>query len=640
MATGFRNKILRINLSEGSIKVEQPGEAFFRKYLGGNTMVAYFLNKEVSGDCDPLGPENKVIIAPSVITGSPVPGTSRFTVGAKSPLTEGFGNSEAGGFFGPELKFAGYDAIVVEGKSPEPCYISITNEEVKINDAKHLWGKETGPVQEAIREEMDENKARVLQAGPAGENLVRFAALSNNLKHWNGRTGMGAVFGSKNLRAVAVRGSDKDFMKNADEVMKLTRWFNSNWKDHEGISGFLVNGTYQLVTILSGMGILPTRNFQESTFEHAEAIDGAKMNDEIRVKREACYACPVRCKQVVKHESKDPMRNVDPAYGGPEYETMGSIGSSCGIPDMVSVCKGNELVARYGMDSIGTGMTIAFAMECFERGIISKEDTGGLELRFGNTEAYLQIIEMIAKREGFGDVLAEGSYRAARKIGRGAEAYAMTSKKMEFAAHEPRGKWNVGLGYAVSPNGADHVVVEHDHCFMGEPNTDPDALVDGDLFTLFRFGIREPLEPQSLDHNKIRAFVVLQKLWSIMDTLDICIFLVEPSRRMLTLQHVADLVGNITGWDMTLEELIRTAERGITLSRLFNAKCGITSKDEVLPDRVFTPLPSGAIKGAAMDREAFDFAKSMYYQMTGMDEEGKPLYGRLLELEVEDHWFD
>lgn len=639
MAHGFRNKILRINLSSGTVKIEAPGEEFFKRFLGGHTLAAWYLNKEVSGDCDPLGPDNKIIIAPSVITGSPVPGTSRFSVVSKSPLTDAYGKSEAGGFFGPELKFAGYDAIIVEGKSPEPCYVSIKDDEVEIRSATHLWGKETGPVQDAIREEMDEARARVLQTGPAGENLVRFAALSNDLKHWNGRGGMGAVFGSKNLRAIAVKGGDKDFMKEVDKVREYTKWFNKSWKEHAGLPGFGDAGTGGgLVTILDELGILPTHNFQRGSFEHAAKIDGTEINKTIRLKREACYACPVKCKQVVKNISDDESKNVDPAYGGPEYETLGSIGSNCGIPDVVSICKGNELIARYGMDSISTGQTIAFAMECFEKGIISKEDTGGLELVFGNEEAFLKIIEMIAKREGFGDVLAEGAYRAAEKIGKDSQKYAMTSKKLEFAAHEARGKWNVGLGYAVSPNGADHVVVEHDHVFMNEPNTDPDALVDGDVFTLFQFGIREPLEPVSLDYEKIRAFVILQKLWGIMDMLDICIFLAQPSRRMIMLEHLPKLVNHITGWDLSLNELITSAERGLVMARLFNAKCGITSKDEDLPERAFQGLLNGALEGVGINRDDFEEAKKIYYHMTGMDEEGKPLYGKVVEMRVEDLW--
>ncbi|WP_430934200.1 aldehyde ferredoxin oxidoreductase family protein [Saccharicrinis sp. 156] len=636
MAFGFRDKILRINLTDSSIKIERPGEDFFKQYIGGTNIIGYFLNKEVGGAVDPLSPENKIIVAPSVITGSPVAGTSRFSVGAKSPLTEGFGKSEAGGFFGPELKFAGWDAIIVEGKAAEPCYICIKDDKVEIKSAKHLWGKDTGPVQEMIREEMGEKKARVLQTGPAGENLVRFAAVCNELKHWNGRGGMGAVFGSKNLRAIAVKGDDREFMKEAVKVKEYAQWFGKNWKNHDSLDGFGKVGTMGLPTILSGMGILPTHNFQMGEFEHAEKIDRITIEKEMEMKREGCFACPVRCKQVVKKESKDPDKNIDPAYGAPEYETLGSIGSNCGIPNAVTVCKGNEMTARFGMDSIGLGMTIAFAMECYEKGIITKEDTDGLELVFGNEEAFLRIIEKIAFRKGFGDILAEGSYRAAQKIGGDAPKYAMTAKKMEFAAHEGRGKWNVALGYAVSPNGGDHVVVEHDHCFMGEPNEDPKALVDGNVFSLFNYGIRKPLEPCSLDHEKVRAFVILQKLWGVMDMLDICIFLAEPSRRMILMEHLPDLVNHVTGWDLSLNELIIAAERSIVMGRLFNAKCGITSKDEGLPERVFTPMTNGAIKGVAIDKKEFEEAKELYYHMAGMDENGAPLKGKLVELRLEE----
>lgn len=636
MAFGFRNKILRVNLSTGKISVDSPGEEFFKKYLGGTNIIGYFLNKEVPGDADPLGPENNIIVAPSIITGSPVPGTSRFSVGAKSPLTEGFGKSEAGGFFGPELKFAGWDAIIVEGKSPKPCYLSIINDKVEIKDASHLWGKDTGPVQEAIRQEMGEPKARVLQTGPAGERLVRFAAVCNELKHWNGRGGMGAVFGSKNLRAIAVKGDNREFMKESQKIMDYAQWFGKNWKKHESLESFGKTGTMGLPAILSSMGILPTHNFQMGEFEHAEAISAEAIHQQIGHKREGCFACPVRCKQVVKNESKDPDKNIDPAYGAPEYETLGSIGSNCGIPDAVTVCKGNELTARFGMDSISLGMTIAFAMECYEKGILTKEDTDGLDLTFGNEKAFLRIIEKIANRDGIGDILAEGAYRAAQKFGGDAPKYAMTSKKLEFAAHEGRGKWNVALGYAVSPNGADHVVVEHDHCFMGEPIEDPEALVDGNVYSLFNWGIRKPLEPCSLDHDKVRAFVVLQKLWAIMDILDICIFLIEPSRRMMLLNHLPDLVNHITGWDLSLNEIIMAAERSIVMGRLFNGRCGIDAKDEILPERVFTPMTNGAIKGVAIDKTQFEEAKKLYYQMTGMNEKGIPLEGKLVELRLEE----
>lgn len=634
MSYGYKNKILRINLTESSIKIESPGEAFFKKYLGGTNMIGYFLNKEVSGDADPLGPDNKIIVAPSVVTGSPIPGSSRFSVGAKSPLTDGFGKSEAGGFFGPELKFAGFDVIIVEGKAEKPCYISIINDKVEIKDASHMWGKDTGPVQDMIREEMGEKRARVLQTGPAGENLIRFAAVTNELKHWNGRGGMGAVFGSKNLRAIAVRGTDKDFIKEIDKIKAYTQDFSKKWKDNDSLVGFGPAGTMELVTILNGMGLLPTRNFQQSVFEGAEKIDGPVIQEKMGFKREGCYACPIRCKQVVKHESQDPSRNVDPAYGAPEYETMGALGSNCANDDPITVCKGNELVARAGLDSIGLGMTIAFAMELYERGIITKEDTGGLELNYGNGESFLEMIRLIVNREGIGDVFAEGVYRAAEKIGKGAMQYAMHTKKMEFAAHEPRGKWNVGLGYAVSPNGADHVVVEHDHVFMGEPDTREN--IGGNVSTLFDWGIREPLDPLSLDNNKVRAFIVLQKLWAVSDMLDFCIFLTEPSRRLIMMKHMPDLINNITGWDITLNEVLMAAERGIVMARLFNGKCGITAKDEVLPERMFEPLPNGPLEGVKIDRARFEEAKELYYHMAGMDENGLPLKGKMVELFLEE----
>lgn len=636
MSFGYKNRVLRVNLTDSKVSIESPGEEFFKKYMGGTNMIGYYLNKEVAGDVDSLSPENKIVVAGSIITGAPIPGTSRFSVGAKSPLTDGFGKSEAGGFFGPELKWAGYDIIIVEGKAANPVYLSIINDKVEIKDASHMWGKDTGPVQDMIREEMGEKRARVLQTGPAGENLVRFAGLTNELKHWNGRGGMGAVFGSKNLRAIAVKGDDKDFMKEADAIKDYTKWFAKNWKSHDSLAPFGEAGTMELVTILDSMGILPTRNFQQGSFEDAAKIDGPVIQEQIGHKREGCFACPIRCKQVVKHESEDPNKNVDPAYGAPEYETMGALGSNPAISDLITVCKGNELTARYGMDSIGLGMTIAFAMELWQRGIITEKDTNGLVLEYGNNESFLEIIRQITFREGFGDILAEGTYRAAQKIGGDAPKYAITAKKMEFAAHEPRGKWNVGLGYAVSPNGGDHVVVEHDHCFMGEPNTDPDALVNGDVFPLFDYGIRKPMDPCSLDNDKVRAFVILQKMWAVMDMLDICIFLVEPSRRMITLKKLPELINNITGWDITLNELIMAGERSVVMGRLFNGKCGIDAKDETLPERMFTPLENGALEGMKIDKEQFEHAKKLYYHMAGMDANGLPLEGKMVELFLEE----
>ncbi len=640
MSYGYKDNILRINLTTREVTVEHPGDAFYRQYLGGTAVGAYYLNKEVDGECDALSPENKIIISTSVVTGAPVPGTSRFSVCAKSPMTNGFGKSESGGFFGPELKFAGFDAVIVEGKADAPCYIWIKDGVVELRDASALWGRETGDVQEAIREELGDNRIRVLQTGPGGEKLVRFAALCNDLKHWNGRGGMGAVFGSKNLRAIAVRGTQKPEMKNKDEVMAFTKWFSQVGMTHpDGIKGFGEGGTSQFLTALDGLGILPTRNFQSGTFEHAKEICGTTMNVDVLIKRESCYACPVRCKRVVENKSDDADRNVDPTYGGPEYETLGAMGSNCGMGDLIAVCKGNELVGRFGLDCISTGMTIAFAMECFEKGLITLEDTGGIDYSFGSKD-YLRIIESIAKREGFGDVLAEGSYRAARKIGKGAEKFVMHSKGLEMAAHEPRGKWNVALAYAVAPQGADHVVVEHDHVLMGEPVEDPDHIGGGDVFPLYKWGVRKAIDPLDLSHQKIHSFVVLQKLWSIYDTLDLCIFLGEPGRRLVTMEHILKYMNDITGWDMYMDELMDRGEKAILLGRLFNAKCGFSAKDDTLPERMFEPIGGGAIAEEKVPRDLFEEGKKIYYDMIGLDRDGKPLYGRICELGLEELWFD
>ncbi|MGL1892296.1 MAG: aldehyde ferredoxin oxidoreductase family protein [Spirochaetaceae bacterium] len=634
MVYGIRNRILRVNLTTKEISVENPGEEIFKKYIGGKTLGAYYLNKEVDPKCDPLSPENKVFVFLSPLTGAPIPGTSRFSVLSKSPISDAFGDGEAGGFFGPELKFAGFDGIIIEGKCDSPCYLSIIDDDIQIKDAANLWGKDTGVVEKLIREENEQPRMRVLQTGPAGENMVRFAALTNELKHWNGRCGHGAVFGSKNLRAIAVKGSSKIVMKNGAAVKEYIKEFSANARESQALKDFGNCGTSGLVEILSDMGILPTENFAKGSFDHAKDIDGIKMNNELLVKRESCFACPVRCKRVV--ESKDEKMPIDKDYGGPEYETLGALGSNCGIKDIKTVCKANELCGRYGMDTIGAGMTIGFAIECYQKGFLTKEDTGGLELKFGDGELLLQLLEMIGKREGFGDVLAEGSYRLSEKLGEETKAFCMTSKKMEFAAHEPRGKWNVGLGYALSPNGADHVVVEHDHGFIGEPDITDDKQSGDLIYPLFKFGIRKSIDPLSLDNDKLRLFVVLQKLWCLCDTLDVCIFLAAPSRRFSSIEDLLNALNNITGWDLSLIELMQVGERATVLARHFNARCGITSKDETLPDRSFEPLENGPLKGIAIDREAFEKAKRLYYQMTGMDNEGRPLDGKMVEMQLEE----
>lgn len=621
MSFGYTGNILRINLTTSSITVEHQDEAFYKKYLGGRNVAAYYMLKEIPVDTDPLSPENKLIATTSVITGTPLPGSARHTLAAKSPLTGGFGDSEAGGYWGPELKFAGYDTVIVEGRSDKPVYIMIKDQEVQILDAAHLWGKDTGDVEAMIREDQGDKKVRVLQTGVAGERLARFAAVTNELKHWNGRCGLGAVMGSKNLRAIAVRGSKKVEMADKKGVIGLSQWFAKSMKKDPGIQYFSEIGTSAGVDALNGMGLLPTRNFKQGQFEEASEMTGEKMHDEILVKREACYACPVRCKRVVE-VTEGPIK-IDKAYGGPEFETIGAMGSACGIGNLKAVSKANELCGRYGLDTISTGMTIAWAMECYERGLITDEMTRGLKLNFGNADSVLELIRLIAFREGFGDVLAEGSYRAGEAVGNDAVKYSMTTRRQEFAAHEPRGKWNIGFGYAVSVTGADHLVVAHDHAFENLP--DLEAELGGmDLGPLHQFGITKPMPATSLSDDKMKMFSILQPIWSLYNVLDLCIFVGVPERKMFRLHHLQEMVNNVCGWDMSFDEMMTSAKMSVDLARLFNVKHGVGAEWDKLPERMHEPLENGPYKGQAIDRKDFADALVTYYQLMGWDAVGCP----------------
>ncbi|MEM2260367.1 MAG: aldehyde ferredoxin oxidoreductase family protein, partial [Candidatus Methanomethylicaceae archaeon] len=415
---GYNKKIVRIDLANEKISIEEVDDYIYRMYLGGRGLGAYFLFKELKPKIDPLSSENKLIFATGILTGVPLPGFSKYSVVSKSPLTNSFGEAEAGGFFGPELKFAGFDALIIEGKSEKPVYLWINNGKIEIRDAKHLWGKTTKDTQEEIRKELNDKLIRVASIGLAGENLVRYACIINELKYVNGRSGLGAVMGSKKLKAIAVRGHKRIKYKNEEKIRELIKWVAENWKNFPGTVARNTYGTSIGVMVNNKIGILPTKNFQGGYFEKAEEISGEKMKETILIKTEGCYACPIRCKRVVK--GKEPYV-TDPDYGGPEYETVAAFGSLCYIDDLNAIALANQMCNAYGLDTISTGCVIAFAMECYENNILTKNDTNGLDLKFGNKEAMLKLIEMIAKREGIGDLLAEGVMRASKKIGKGSE---------------------------------------------------------------------------------------------------------------------------------------------------------------------------------------------------------------------------
>ncbi len=461
MADRFIGKILRVDLTHGSIQTEPLDEEFYRLYPGGKALAAYFLLRDLSPHTDPLSPGNLLVLANGLLTGAPFSTATRFTAAARSPLTGAYGESEAGGYWGPELKMAGWEAVLITGRAEHPVYLSIHNDRAEIRDARHLWGRDPDQAQFTIREELGDKLVRVLQIGIGGENLVRFAALTNDLRHFNGRTGMGAVMGSKNLKAVAVRGNGKylDHAADPSVISELGRTLAKRVKDHPQSWDLQDKGTPGLVDGLNAGGILPTRNFHQGAFDQVDGLRWAAYEKEILTARRSCYACAVRCKREVAVNDRYQVSN---AYGGPEYESVAGFGANCGISDLQAVAKANELCNCFTMDAISTSATIAFAMECFEHGLIGLEETGGIDLRFGNAPAIVKTVELIARRQGIGNLLAEGVRRAAEAIGGDAPYFAMHVKGEEMPMHDPRGKVGVGLGYAVSDTGADHLVGYHD----------------------------------------------------------------------------------------------------------------------------------------------------------------------------------
>jgi aldehyde:ferredoxin oxidoreductase len=623
MPYGYLGKILRVDLGNRRTWVEENDETFYRTYFGGSLLALRYILSERPSRVEPFDPSNLLVFASSPLVGSGVPGASRFTVAAFSPLTGVFGEAEAGGWWSPELKRAGYDAVLVEGKSEKPVYLWISDEKVEIRDATHLWGKTTGDAQAAIREEVKDSQVRIASIGPAGENLVRYACIVNNLRHTNGRSGMGAVMGSKNLKAIAVRGSKTVPLKDPEALKRLNKWYAENFMDHPIERSLHEGGTIGWdVTELDELGILPTRNFHEGSFVHANEICGETFHKTLFLKADHCHGCPVRCKRVAY--SQGPYK-VDPTYGGPEYETVGALGSLCGVSNLEAICKGHELCNKYTLDTISTGVTIAFAMECFENGLLTLKDTDGIELRFGNDQAMIQMIEKITRREGIGDLLAEGCMRAAQKIGGGAQRFAIQVKGQEAAMHEPRGKGIVALAYALNSSGANHCECPHDYAFreggIGVPDMVP-------------LGILQPVHPYHMTPQKVRQFAYGQMTWNACNTLGMCIFTAGPYK-LLKMKQLAEAVQAATGWDTSLFEMMKLGERTVTLKRAAAVRAGISRKDDWLPDRFFEPLENGLLKGKALDRKEFERALDLYYDMMGWDRMTTvPTAGKLVELNL------
>jgi len=631
---GYAGKILHVDLSTGTLDTEEPTEEFYRTYVGGSALGLAYLFKHTPAGADPLGPENTLTFALAGITGAPIAGQSRATAVAKSPVTGGAGDSQAGGFWPAELKFAGFDAIVVHGASPEPVYLWVNQGEAELRPAGHLWGKATREVDAILKEELDDDRIQIAQVGPAGERLVRFAAIMNMATRAHGRTGMGAVMGSKRLKAIVVRGGKKKLpMADPEALRAVMQASRIGLQEDPVLQGLAQYGTLDVLEFQEAVGGLPTRNYSSGSMgsDRASAIGGSALFDtllrgadegtQMKTGRETCYSCAVRCKRVVEAEWRE--QGIDPLSGGPEYETAAVFGSYCDVDDLAAISLANQMCNEAGVDTIAAGATMAFAIECFERGLITEEDTGGIRLAWGDAGAMIDMLSRTLAREGFGDVLAEGSARAAAQIGGGAEAFSMTVKGAEMPAHMPQVKRSLALIYAVNPFGADHQSSEHDTSYEPELFEIPSEKYGPRMADV---GLTDPQEPDVLNSEKVRFALRTQYAFSALDTHDVCQFVYGPGWQLMGMRELAEVVTAVTGEETTVDGLLEIGARRLNMLRAFNAREGLTREQDTLPRRLFDePLQGGMSDGVSVDETEWSAALDEYHRLAGWDlETGAP----------------
>jgi aldehyde:ferredoxin oxidoreductase len=621
MIGGIHGKLLHVDLSSGRSWEEQPDDNFYRMLVGGRAVVAYLLLRDVPAGEDPYSFASPLIFAPGILQGTNFPGAGRHGLGGKSPLTGGLASSEVGGHFGHEFKRAGYDALIIWGRSDQPVYLWLHDGTLEIRPAGHLWGQLTAPTEAAIRAELGDQRIRVAQIGPAGERLVRYAAVMHDVNRAAGRNGLGALMGSKNLKAVAVRGTMPVPVVDRARVTEVSRWLGENYKTAMGwLTDGIGRGTQDLLVGLSYSGGLPTHNFGRPTFAQADLLGGERNYQMFLKERDTCQGCPVRCKQVFENPSEDPWQNLDPVYGGAEYEAMAALGSCCDISDNLAVLKANELCNAYGLDAISAGGSIAFVMECFENGVLTAADTGGLDYRWGDAAVMLRSVDLIGRREGFGDVLAEGVARMSARFGPETEPFNMTIKGQELPMHEPRLKAALGVGYAVAPVGADHMMNVHDTTYAGDGYgvRRVNAVLDPPI---------APLAPTLLDEDKMRLFQVELNWRHFHDCAVCCLFYAYHY------DHLADALSGITGVEYSVADVMAVGARAQTLARLYNLREGFSAADDRLPQRVMTAFAEGPLKGVEITPEKLAWAMRWYYHAMKWDPEtGVPTADCIQEL--------
>lgn len=616
---GLFGKILRIDLSSGDFKEEKFSESYAKKFIGGKGLAIDILYKELEPGIDPLGSENKLIYALGPVNAVGIPGDVRFVVAGKSPLTGIWGEGNCSGFFADGLKKSGYDALIVEGVSEDPVYLWINDDEIEIKNASHLTGKWTADTENLIKKELGIKDAAIIAQGPASEKLVKISAVTHTAHRAAGRTGLGAVMGSKNLKAIASKGTKKVEVYNPDKVKELRDKIVKETFEAEFTVVLREHGQAGFVNDLHNDGILPTRNFQSGVFEGHYNISGQAMTESILKKRESCPRCPVACKRVV--EVKDgPYAPVLPEYGGPEYENAAALGSLLGIDNLEAVCRLNMLCNAYSLDTISTGVCIAWAMECYEKGILTKQDTDGLELNFGNADSAIKLTEKIALRDGFGDIFSDGLVKAAEKVGKGSEKFAVEIKGLEIPMHEPRGKKGLGVMYAVSNRGGCHMQSMHD------PDIEsPDMAPEID--------ITKPLNRLDTSKEKVLALKKTSDWTAVINSIGLCSNIYWFGSVYYRPIHQLEIINAVTGWNLSVDDYMKAGEMINTYCRAFNVREGITRKDDYLPPRLMEPLQGGPTNGQRITQEELDSMLDNYYEICGWDQKtGIPTKKRLNEL--------
>jgi aldehyde:ferredoxin oxidoreductase len=614
---GYTGRVLRIDLTDRSTRIQELDRSAALMFLGGRGLNSRSLYEEVRAGADPLGPENKVFIATGPLVGTMFPTASRFNISAKSPQTGILGDSNAGGHFAPEMKFAGYDQIIIEGRSREPVYIHISDGEVELRDAGFLTGRDVYERDRLIRSDFGDRGVQTLIAGPAAENGVRFAGVFANLMRAASRTGMGTVLASKGVRALAVRGTGHIEVADPGRFEELVLEIEEEIRGHEQYWPRRRMGTTRILMMADRAGFLPTRHYTSGTFERAEEVSGERLAEEFNVKGRGCFACTIPCSRfyVVR---EGPFAGL---YGeGPEYEGLGSFTSRVGNGDLCLALKANDMCNRLGLDILTTGECISWAMELHDRGMLSREEAGGLNLSWGNGDAILALIDMIARREGFGDLLADGSRTAAEKLGRGLEL-TMQVKGLDIIMADPRGLKGFGLGYAVASRGGDHLRSEP---FM-ELSDDPEL-------GLRMFGVPEATL-RLADSGKGRLVSYFEDWNAVIDALEPCKNIMQ-NMEILTFERASEVIEAATGLRMTPAEVRLAGARIVNIERSFNAREGITRRDDRLPRRFLEePLEHGASRGTVFDQEPM---LDEYYAERGWDQEtGNPTPETLKRLGLE-----